>query len=219
MITTENLYRKVRQLINETDDAASVTMLSEDTRSLDEHIAALMPDAVLFIQKNKGWGNVNPKSLFISSEEIIQNEDGTGIMLLPDDFVALTVLEMEGWQRPCTSLYPATSAMAAAQYNPHTRAGFCKPVCVEHVSVNGKRALCYYSLPPDTTPVVKKFIYEACYNPMNGLSGDDVALHNAVAYQCAAFLFGMFERGNNAEYFSKIAAALCYNNVETIKNK
>ena len=219
MITAEELHNKVRQLINESDDVDMVTLLSEDTRSLDEHISSLMPDAVLFIQKNKGWGNVNPKYATVSQDKIYVDENGCGTMELPADFVMLISLDIEGWQRPCTLLYPPTSATAFAQHNPHTRAGCFKPVCVEDISSEGKRRLCFYSLPAGVSPVVKKFVYEARYNPQEGLAGDDNALHNAVAYQCVAFLFGMFERGDNAVYFSKLAVAFCNGNVESDKNK
>ena len=61
MITNDELRLKVRQIINEMHDDSAVTLLSDDTRSIDEHIAALLPDAVLSIQRNKGWGSLNPK--------------------------------------------------------------------------------------------------------------------------------------------------------------
>lgn len=218
MITAKELHERVRQLINEVDDDSAVTLLTDDTRSIDEHIDALMHDAVLFIQKNKRYGYVNPKSINADEITIVDNGDGTGSFELPEDFVSLVSLELEGWLRPCTKLYPAASVEAQAQFNPNMRAGCCKPVCVEGVSLSGKRRLCYYSLPPDSVPIVKTFVYEAKYKSEEGLSGTDVALHKGVAYQCAALLYGMFEKGDNAAYFSRIAASLC-NNVEFEKSE
>lgn len=218
MITAEELHSRVRQLINETDDDSAVTLLTDDTRSIDEHIDALMPDAVLFVQKNKRAGVVNPKSVDAGEVAITDNGDGTGFLELPDDFVSLVSFELDGWQRPCTKLYPAASAEARVQCNPYMRAGCCKPVCIEGISHLGKRLLCYYSLPHDVTPVVNRFVYEAVYNPQEGLLGTDVALHKAVVYQCVALLYGMFERGDNAGYFSGVAASLC-NNVELDKKE
>lgn len=217
MITAEELCKKVRQLINEAEDDALVTLLSADTRSLNEHIAALMPDAVFLVQNNKAWGCVNPKSVAVPTESIVADDDGTGSFELPDDFVSLVSLLLDGWERPCTFLYPSNSAVALAQHAPITRAGSCRPVCVEGLSAQGRRTLCYYTLPRGITPVVRTFIYEASYNPLTGLSGDDQALHKAVAYQCAALLFGLFERGDAATYYSRLAAAFC-NNVEPEKN-
>lgn len=218
MITAAELCKKVRQLVNEAENDAAVTLLSVDTRSLDEHIAALMPDAVLLVQRNKGWGCVNPKSYDVPTENIGVNDDGTGFFCLPDDFVSLVALHLDGWERPCTFLYPAASAVAMAQHNVNTRAGSSKPVCVEGVSATGERLLCYYSLPQGKAPVVETFVYEASYDPSQGLLGSDVSLHKAVAYQCAALLFGLFERGDAAAYYSHLAAAFC-NNVEPEKSK
>ena len=100
MITNDELRLKVRQIINEMHDDSAVTLLSDDTRSIDEHIAALLPDAVLWIQRNKGWGSLNPKDA--TDAEVKDNGDGTGEITLPEDFVKLIALRMEGWQRPCS---------------------------------------------------------------------------------------------------------------------
>ncbi len=48
------LLRKVRIVINEAVDDNDVSLLSVDTRSLDDSILELLPRAVLFVQSNKG---------------------------------------------------------------------------------------------------------------------------------------------------------------------
>lgn len=209
MITNDELRLKVRQIINEMHDDSAVTLLSDDTRSIDEHIAALLPDAVLWIQRNKGWGSLNPKDA--TDAEVKDNGDGTGEITLPEDFVKLIALRMEGWQRPCFQMYPSESAVAAAQHNHYTRAGCCRPVCVESYNAAGRVVLSYYSLPQESRPQVKELLYESRYNPDEGLSGSDTALHKAVAYQCAAMLFNIFERRDCANSLMGIAAAYCNN--------
>lgn len=218
MITAEQLRQKVRRLLNEVEDDAGVTLLSDDTRSLDEHIEALMPDAVQFIQMNKGYGMVNPKEGHVPQILINDNGDGTGNFVLPEDFVSLLSFKMNGWARPCTTLYPDSSQVALAQHNPYTRAGYSRPVCTEGLDPSGRRLLCFYSLPPGVLPVISQFVYEAAYNSSDGLSGNNATLHNAVAYQCAALLCNMFERRDNAGAFFRIAASLC-NNVKLDNNK
>ena len=209
MITNDELRLKVRQIINEMHDDSAGPLLSDDTRSIDEHIAALLPDAVLWIQRNKGWGSLNPKDA--TDAEVKDHGDGTGEITLPEDFVKLIALRMEGWQRPCFQMYPSESAVAAAQHNHYTRAGCCRPVCVESYNAAGRVVLSYYSLPQESRPQVKELLYESRYNPDEGLSGSDTALHKAVAYQCAAMLFNIFERRDCANSLMGIAAAYCNN--------
>lgn len=217
MTSAEELRLKVRQIINEMHDDSAVGLLADDTRSIDEHILALLPDAVLWIQKNKGWGGVNVKS-GVDAATIKDNGDGTGRILLPEDFVDIVALQMEGWQRPCATLFPSGSAVAAAQLDKYTRAGVCRPVCVDAFNERGQRVACYYSLPPDKEPRLLTLLYEARYNPDEGLAGNDEALHKAVAYQCAAMLYNVFERRDCANSLMAIAAAYC-NNVQTNEKK
>ncbi len=216
MMTAEELRLKVRQIINETHDDSAVSLLSDDTRSIDEHIVALLPDAVLWIQKNKGRGAVNIKS--VVDTVIKDNGDGTGEILLPEDFVDIISLQMDGWQRPCTLLLPSGSALAAAQCDKYTRAGVCNPVCVDAFNGYGQRVICYYSLPQDKEPKLLSLLYEARYNPNEGLTGNDEALHKAVAYQCAAMLYNIFERHDCANSLMAVALSYC-NNMQTNEKK
>lgn len=219
MITAEQLRSKVRQLVNELDDDAAVSLLGEDTKALDRHIDALMPDAVLLVQNNKGWGALNPKSALVVAVPTAENGEGTGYIPLPDDFVQLVSLRMEGWSRPCTRLYAANSNMALMQHDRYTRSGGVRPVCSEDILPSGGRCLRYWWLPKGAQPVVQHFVYEARYDAAKGLSGTDEALHKAVAYYCAALLMGVFVRGDMASHFMNVAAALCANVEQTNKKQ
>ena len=209
MITAEQLRCKVRQLINESNDDAAVTLLTDDTKMLDRHIDALMPDAVLLVQRNKAVGAVNPKSAVAAA--VPDENDGAGYILLPDDFVQLLSLRMSGWSAPCRRVYAANSQVALMQHNRYTRSGGVRPVCSEDILPSGERCLRYWWLPKGEQPVVEHFIYEARYDAVKGLSGDDEALHKAVAYYCAALLMNIFGRGDMAAVFMNTAAALCTN--------
>lgn len=209
MMTQEQLKEKVRYLLNEPSDDADVTMLAVDTRKIDDYIEALLPEAVLFVQMNGRGCGVNPKSVNISEKEITAAGDGSGFLPLPVDFVSLITLQMDGWHRACNILYPMDSPMALAQSNRHTRGRCSKPVCVEECTSDGKRVIHCFSLPSNVTPNVNKFVYEARYIPNEGLSGNDEALLDAVAYQCAALIYNIFERRDNANSLLAIAAALC----------
>lgn len=212
MIPTAALVEKVRLLINEPCDDVIITALSEDTRRLSDTIKVLLHDAVFFVQSNKAYGVLNPAVYEPATNDIKNNGDGTGEILLPTDFVSLLRLQLEGWQRPCTLLYPANAAVALAQSNVNTRAGVCKPVCVSGVNSDGKPVVCYYSLPADAEPVVKSFVYEALFDEEKGLNCEaSNPLLLAVVYQCVALLYNMFERRESANAFMSLAMSWCKN--------
>lgn len=209
-MTTVELIKKVRQLINESESDADVTLLTDDTRSLDEHITRLLPEAVLMVQTNARRGAVNPRSAVVSQNEIATVEEGVGEVPLPEDFVKLLSFKIKGWQRPCTLLYPAASQVAQMQSSPYTRGGVSRPVCVEKITASGRSLLCY-SLPSGTVPKVEHLLYEARFDAGEGVIGGDDALATAVAYQCTALLYMVFERRDNAALMQSMAATLCGN--------
>lgn len=216
MISGLNLKNRVRVLLNEERSDPNITLLSDNTRNIDSYIDALLPEAVLFVQMNSRIGGVNPKSVSIADNEITAAEDGSGYFKLPTDFVRLLSLTMNGWERPCTKLYPQDSAVAMAQRNRYTRAGWSKPVCVEGVD-DGSRVLCFYSLPANVAPSLGSFVYDAEYNANDGLSCDNRLLIEAVAYQCAALVYNVFEKRDSASTMLSFAAALCNGNEPNVK--
>lgn len=210
MIPLFLLVDKVRLLINEPGADIALSALSEDTRHLNDTIEGLMGDAVMFVQHNKNYGALNPEVYEPAAEALKNNGDGTGEVLLPADFVSLLQFQLEGWERPCTFLYTAGSPVALAQSNVNSRAGVCKPVCVEGLNSEGTPVLCYYSLPPSAVPVVKSFVYEALFDAQKGLNCElSNPLAQAVIYQCAGLLYNMFERRESANAFMSLAMMWC----------
>lgn len=211
MIRTSELVAKIRLLLNEAEDDSDVTLLADDTRNLDKHIEMLLPEAVLFVQKNGRHAAVNPKSKAVADDEIMLLYERSGSFRLPSDFVKLVTLELDGWTRPCHYMYSADSPIAEAQSNKYTRAGWCKPLCVEGIDSMGEPCLQFHSLPPGVASHVKKFVYDALFEPEEGLSGNDEAVLKAVAYQCAALVYNVFERYDCANALLSVASALCNN--------
>lgn len=216
MIATADIAGKVRRLLNEAESDEQLSLLSEDTRSIDEHIIALLPQAVAMTQRNKGegCGCVNARSAGGELSSVADSGKECAVVSLPHDFVSLVSLQLDGWQRPCTRLYSAGSAVAAAQNNPLTRAGVCRPVAVESVGNDGARVALLYPSQGDT-PRFRHFVYEAEFNADEGLDGCSNQLADAVAYNCAALLYSVFERPDAANMFLSLAMALCNgNNIE-----
>lgn len=216
MIATAEIVGKVRRLLNEAESDEQLSLLSEDTRSIDEHIIALLPQAVAMTQRNKGegCGCVNSRSAGGELLPVADSGKGCAVVSLPNDFVSLVSLQLEGWQRFCTRLYSAGSAVAAAQNNPLLRAGVCRPVAVESVGNDGARVALLYPSQGDA-PRFSHFVYEAEFNADEGLDGCSNQLADAVAYNCAALLYSVFERPDAANMFLSLAMALCNgNNIE-----
>ena len=206
---SDELLRKVRLVINEAANDNDVSLLSVDTRLLDDSIMELLPRAVTFIQKNKGVnaGRVNTKSVSPSSLNITADKSGGGLLVLPSDFVDLVSLQLNGWSSPVHYLYPHDSCEAHWQQNEYTRAGSCRPVCVECFS--SAREKCAMLYPFVYADVAKHFIYEAAFKVADGLDGYDVGMVDAVVYECASLLYTMFERYDAANAMLSLALACC----------
>lgn len=210
MIPLSYLVDKVLVLVNEINPQLPLFEVGEYPRSIKDTISELMSDAVFFVQQNKSYGMLNAGVYNPEPSHVTDNGDGTGSIVLPDDFVSLVKLQMEGWERPCVVTYPSLSPVAVAQHNINTRAGVSKPVCVEDVDSKGRPVLVYYSLPDGSLPVVKVFVYEKEFNPQEGLSTSfNNPLLWAVVYQCAGLLYNVFERRESASAFMALAQSWC----------
>lgn len=203
------LLKKVRLVINEAASDNDVSLLSVDTRRLDDSIMELLPRAVSFIQKNKGvnGGRVNTKAVDSSQLTVKADKSGGALLLLPDDFVELVSLQLDGWLSPVHHLHAHNSREALWQQNEYTRAGNCRPACVESFTPQGER--CAMLFPVGTAAKPLHFIYEAAFNATDGLSGYDEIMVDAVVYECASLLYSMFERYDAANAMLSLALACC----------
>lgn len=205
------LVKKVKLVINEAGDEGDVSLLSADTRSLDDTIAGLLPRAVTFVQKNKGGaaGRVNTKAAVPYSLTITADGEDSATLLLPPDFVALVSFQLAGWQTPVYRLCAHDSREAVWQRNVYTRAGCCKPVCVEAFTPSGERCALLFPLPSGAAAKPLHFVYEAAFDAADGLNGYDEWMVDAVVYQCASLLYTMFERYDAANSMLALALAAC----------
>ena len=64
----------------------------------------------------------------LSVQSLEAREDGTGSLLLPEDFIRLLRFRMKGWCRPVIIPIRDTDERYAQQFNPVLRGGDCKPV-------------------------------------------------------------------------------------------
>ena len=208
MIAESVLIEKVRTLLNEAHGESGLSLITDDSLMLDNYIKGLLPEAVLFVQMNKGNGAVNGKST-AECNLVLSNED-KGIIALPKDYVKLISLKLDIWKKPCYATAEPDSVIERAQMNRYMRAGVSSPVCVESTTTEGVH-LCVYPVKSDNAPSVEYLIYEAQYDGNNGLATNNYQLIQAVAYQCAGLVCNVFEKYDAANAFMSLAAALCNN--------
>lgn len=211
MISTDELVKRVRRLLNEAEEDARLSLLYEETRSINGHILRLLPQAVALVQKNKApdCGNVNPRALDVGTAEIVVRDDGKAMIVLPDDFAALVSLQLKGWKRPCRQLLVEGCCESIAHNSGYVRAGVCRPLCVESVADDGSRVALLSPLPGGKAPQLDHFVYEAAFDTAHGLEGCNHLLADAVAYYCAALLYNVFERREQANSLLSLATLLC----------
>ena len=185
MISTDELVKRVRRLLNEAEEDARLSLLYEETRSINGHILRLLPQAVALVQKNKApdCGNVNPP--------------------------ALVSLQLKGWKRPCRQLLVEGCCESIAHNSGYVCAGVCRPLCVESVADDGSRVALLSPLPGGKAPQLDHFVYEAAFDTAHGLEGCNPLLADAVAYYCAALLYNVFERREQANSLLSLATLLC----------
>ena len=205
------LVKQVRVVVNEAENDDDVSLLSVDTRSLDENIKSLLPKAVSFVQKNKVVASkrVNVKSVIPATLTPQVDSSGGAYIAFPNDFAALYAIKLDGWDVPVDTLIPLGAREAMRQYSKYTRAGCCKPVCVESVRPLGNGGMLLFPLPGGENPVLTLFLYEAVFNPADGLYGADEDMVTAIVYECAALLYTMFERYDAANSCHALAIAAC----------
>ena len=114
------------------------------------------------------------------------NQDGTGVIELPDDYLRLALLQMKEWSVPVHIAISADHPLYKHQFNKYTRGHQNKPVVV--YSNNGsKQYLEYYSVSNDHT--VKTLSYIKKFSP-NDNYHDTVA--ELIALNCAKKVYEVF---------------------------
>lgn len=170
--------------------------LANTTDTLDLVINALLDPAAkeLFqIFPNKSY--IEGKA---STGSAVDNTDGTGYVVLPDDYIRLKSFKMDGWEREVTEPINMEHPLYIRQRNIYTRGGKAKPVCViKDKVITGAvtKVLEYYSLEENDTHTVDQFIY------IPELAAENVQtnLQNSLAWLCAVHVLEIGGRSDAAK--------------------
>ena len=210
MIATEELIKKVRYLINETEDDVGVSLITDELRSIDDTIKKLLPQAVAIVQKQRNGRYVNAKALLPENAVIQMTADGFGTVVLPSDFAELVSIGLDSWKTPCVEISSSDSAEALYKFERSYRPASSEPVCVENITGEGNKELKFS--PCGEQDSLSHFVYEAHFDIAEGLNMCDSRMADAVSYVCVALLYNVFERYDAAKSFMSFAAALCGGN-------
>lgn len=190
MVKKDEIISKVKAIMNEIgEEETNSSLLDEDTIKIDQYIESCIGDALAMIVL-KSAIPVNPKK---GTSNPVNNNDGTGYIVLPDDFLKLIAFKMEGWKRTVSEAFPLDSEKAKQQSNEYTRGGNNKPVCVLSYSPEGKKILEYYSV-TGSNHTVSVFVYEASYEPSSGINMESSdAVFYALCYMTAGLVYSILK--------------------------
>lgn len=123
----------------------------------------------------------------------VERENGSGYVLLPDDFVRLAEFRMKGWERPVNEVVTAGSDEAKKQYNKFLCGAGCKPVCIL-VNRGSLLALEYYSV--KAPHIVESFEYVS----RTVAEEMPVDIQPVVSWFCAAKILAVTGKADGAKY-------------------
>lgn len=96
---TEHICRDIRNLLDlNTSSDALVYVEDEDTLRIEDIIRSSIPDAIRGVEMSAPLHLLESGHNFDGS--VCWNEDGSGRIILPDDFMRLIVFRMSDWKQP-----------------------------------------------------------------------------------------------------------------------
>ncbi len=187
-VRVEDLVNRVKTNMEELTDSQVSTVELTVGVDVDAYIRAKLPDAVLAV-----WSKM-PSSLLPCADcafdlDPIIREDGSGMVLLPNDVWRMVEFRMKGWKRSVTRFLEETSPEYELQYNPYTRGGRSTPVCAL-ITLEYCKCLEYYALPnSDVEPCVEVALYVPYPRESRGAYNIPDEVIPAVCYTCASMVY------------------------------
>lgn len=201
-MTKDQFIEETLNLLNEAGSIDGSEMVGADISDLRKNIERLYPAS---------WRkavNQFPRSWFTpeimpTTNKTTNNAEGTGYIILPDNYLMLVAFKMAVWKQACKVAQEETEDIARKQANEYLRGTPNKPICVlRWISSNNtlKRALVYYSVPRRTDNSMHTVEY-ATYIPnvttIPATIDDQLAL--PLAHICAITILNTFEKDNAAK--------------------
>lgn len=178
-----------------------------DTLSLDEIIRSKVVEAVRRVELAAPAHLLEEGHDFSSG--IYWNGDGSGWVLLPDDFMRLIAFRMSDWERTVYEAISADNPLYAIQSSRYKgiRGNVQKPVCAIVNRAEGK-ALEFYACKDNTAMIVR-----AGYLPYPHIDEDDgidisEKCYTAVVYTVAALVLTTYGEADKASAMTDLAKSI-----------
>lgn len=213
--TVDGLVKEVRITLDENQTESAYLESSTDNMELDEIIRAKLIDAARSIIETAPVDMLEASELPAGTEVFHTNEDGSGYVELPDDFLRLVRFKLKSWKRAVVYAEEEGSEGDEIQRNEFTKGTYIKPACVFSHDSEGNRILEYFTAGKGSSGEYDHTVETALYVPYpsidssggSGTIGIPHLLRASIVNYCA----GLTEvtRGNNqqADVFFKIATS------------
>jgi hypothetical protein len=206
MTKAEFIYR-VMLIMNEATmyDTQGNSYIGADTAQIDRHIEGSYVDSWRRCAKvmPRSWLGNKILDTATTGNHVKNLADGTGYVIIPNDFYLLSKFKMSGWQKPVLEVSLDNERVSSIQSNEFTRGSSIRPVCVIDNKVIGtdiKPVLSYYSLPKGLlTHTVEEAIYVPAVESLKDKADDyvltiDSRIVEPLAYLAASTVFTIFEK-------------------------
>jgi hypothetical protein len=199
-------------------DATGSFIMGAEVAQPDRHVEGSFVDAwrrCVKVMPRVWFKNAS----FADKTHVADLLNGTGYVVLPDDFYLLTGFKMSGWAKAVYEAYIENDKSASVQSNEYTRGSTLRPVCtISNRLISGqvKQVLNYYSLPKGSTQhTIAEAIYVPSVKPLNSLTQAEEAdlgissqVLEPLAYLSASTVFTMFEKHDIAKALEQRAVEM-----------
>ena len=214
-VPVEELVEAVRITLDENQVESEYLATGTDNMELDEMIRAKLVYAVRSILEMCHVGMMEAEEMDLPDTAQLPTDDGSGSILLPEDFLRLVSFKLQSWNRAVTTVADEGSPTDLIQRNPFTRGTPLKPICVFAHNAEGQRTMEYFTAGRGEDGKADHSIERSLYIPIpsvqSGDDGDTIGipglLRSSIVYYCAGLV--EISRGNpeQGDTFLKIATS------------
>lgn len=139
-VAVNELVKEVRITLDENAEQGAYLQGNADNLELDEIIRSKLPEAARYVTEQSPLEQLEP----IEMPAEVTVAEGGGFIALPEDFLRLVSLKMEGWNRSVTLLAGEDSDIGIMQRNRFVRGTRTKPVGVLIHDPYGNKTIEYF---------------------------------------------------------------------------
>lgn len=204
-MTKTQFVNHVLHLLNEAGSIDGAEMIGADMTQINLYIENLYPGAYRRAVNIPALKPYFETISFAEQTKVTNAPDGTGYVILPDNYLTLSSFKMTGWKTACLEAPAETPQINRKQSNEYTRGTVQRPICVlRYISHENalKRAIHYYSLPrraDDSGHTIEHALYIPNVTELHDDVNISEQLFEPLAHICAAAVLTSFEKTDAAK--------------------